>query len=114
MLILFLGQVLAPSFNAEHVLALQTQLQGLELTQELLHDYESQPNSVFAWFCALREEDVELIEELHPVEMAEELFFRSDAVVMLPMMEYLRLAGDLVLRGDLRLLILIIASCLPK
>lgn len=46
--------------------------------------------------------------------MAEELFFRSDAVVMLPMMEYLRLAGDLVLRGDLRLLILIIASCLPK
>lgn len=46
--------------------------------------------------------------------MAKELPLRSDAVVVLPVMQDLGLAGHLVLGGGHLLLILVIASCLAK
>lgn len=114
MLVLLLGQVLAPALDAEHVLPLEAQLEGLQLAQELLHHHEPKPDGAFGGFRAVGEEHVELIEEAHPVEVAEELPFRGDAVVVLAVVQDLRLARHLVFRGGNLLLILVIASCLPK
>lgn len=47
MLVLFLRQVLAPPFNAEHVFAFEAQLQGLQLAQELLDNHEPEANGAF-------------------------------------------------------------------